>query len=314
MHENPGENGKTAERASQSSIHELLGQPFDIASVKSRSEAEQAAFELYREATIVVTVASHLYEANGPSKFALNRNQAICVGLLIRIAKFMNVVLQLASTHSRGDVVLALNRCLTESALNLEFLVTTDSAKNYDEFVLFSLGPERELYDTIQENIQDRNGEVWPIEQRMLNSIERTCRVSGVRIDDVKVRNPDWGKNFRERLKQIGKEDWYLHVQRVASHAIHGSWVDLVLHHIDFDGSTELFAPDASWSAVDARLLTPIATIILVAARDYIEKHFGKHQDIGAVMQRIDDLGSRIKKLDQMHEELMTNKPAPDPA
>jgi hypothetical protein len=67
--------------------------------------------------------------------------------------------------------VQALNRIIFESAVSLEFLVLSQDGKYFDQFVDFGLGPERELYDQIQANIQARAGEVWPIEERLLGSI-----------------------------------------------------------------------------------------------------------------------------------------------
>lgn len=50
----------------------------------------------------------------------------------------------------------------------------------------------------------------------------------------------------RERMKAIDEEYLYLVVQRIPSHAVHGSWVDLLLHHLDEHGGG--FAPDSQWS------------------------------------------------------------------
>jgi hypothetical protein len=159
---------------SQVNARELLGDPVSVGPFNTRADAERTGFELYREAAIVVAVASHLYVSENPKTKALTRDQAVCVGLLVRIAKFMSVVLRLASGDKYGDVVLALNRCILESATNLEFLAKSDSAELFEKFRRHSLGPERELYDTIQKNISGRDGEVWPIEKRMLRSIDRS--------------------------------------------------------------------------------------------------------------------------------------------
>src|SRR5579864_8893967 len=113
----------------------------------------------------------------------------------------MLVVTQLSSKGDRAEVVSALCRSINESAINLEFLVHTNDDKYFDQFVKFSLGPERELYDIIQAKIAARGGDVWPIEYRMLKSINNVCQASGVKIEEVNRKYGDWGGGLRERLK-----------------------------------------------------------------------------------------------------------------
>jgi hypothetical protein len=69
-----------------------------------------------------------------------------------------------------------------ESAINLEFLASKNDDKYFDQFVKFSLGPERELYDIIEANVAARGGEVWPIEQRMFG-LNQQC-LPGIRCDN----------------------------------------------------------------------------------------------------------------------------------
>jgi hypothetical protein len=98
-------------------LEELLGERFAIDDIDRTSDNElsRAAFELYKETGSVVSVAAHVWEAD-PEGEGLARNQAISVGLLVRIAKFMLAVIQLSAGPDRGDVVLALNRSIFESA------------------------------------------------------------------------------------------------------------------------------------------------------------------------------------------------------
>src|SRR5260370_37784000 len=99
----------------------------------------------------------------------------MCAGLMVKISKFMVAVIQLSTSDARGEIVLALNRIIFESAISLEFLVRSTDDKYFDQFVDFSLVPEGELYDQIQANIGARNGEIFPIRNRLLASISNTC-------------------------------------------------------------------------------------------------------------------------------------------
>src|SRR6266705_2670367 len=184
----------------------MLSLRVEIAGIAGETDPEKinvVAFELYKEALSVVNFAAHLLDEPAAVKGGWPRNQAICAGLMIRIAKFMLVVTQLSTKRDRAEVVTALNRSIMESAINLEFLVSTNDEKYFDQFVRFSLGPERELYDIIQANVAARGGEVWSIEQRMLESINHVCQESGVKIEEVNRKYGDWSGGLRERLKAL---------------------------------------------------------------------------------------------------------------
>ena len=65
----------------------------------------------------------------------LDRNQAICAGLLVRISKYMLSVVKLSSDIEHGETVQALNRCIIESIVNVRYLLVKDSEAVYDRFV-----------------------------------------------------------------------------------------------------------------------------------------------------------------------------------
>lgn len=189
----------------------------EVVKIEDATDVEKVndlVFELYKEALSVVNLAAHLLDDAANVKGGWPRNQAICGGLMIRIAKFMLVVTQLSAKRDRADVVCALNRSILESGVNLEFLLNKNEDAVFDQFVKFSLGPERELYDIVQANIAKRGGEVLPIEKRMLESINRVCEASSVKIEEVKQKYGDWGGGLRERLNNLGKEEQYISVQR----------------------------------------------------------------------------------------------------
>ncbi len=286
-------------------VAELLAPAADISNIETMDGVEEAAFELYKETAILVAVIANLYEGDVPAEMALDRNRAVCAGLLVRIAKFMMAVIQLTAKDRRGEVVLVLNRCILESAINLEFLVTQNSDQLFDRFVKNSLGPERELYDVIQTNIRARNGQVLAIEDRMLTSVERVFRLSGVKFDEVQPKYSEWGQNFRERLKALDKEYMYLFLQRIPSHAVHGSWIDILLHHVDGDVETGKFSPHPEWARADARLLLPIATLLLETVGAYVTRYFPEPDRLQLIKDRISDLSARIHSIDELHERLM---------
>lgn len=277
----------------------------DIAAEKDPEKLNERVFELYKEALSVVNLAAHLLDDAAAGKGGWARNQAVCAGLMIRISKFMLVVTQLSATKNRAEVVHALNRSILESATNLEFLATKNEEQWFEQFVKSSLGPERALYDLIQKKIAERGGEVRPIEKRMLESIDNVCTASGAKIEEVNPQYGEWGGGVRERLKALAKEELYVGVQRIPSHAVHGTWVDLIMNHLDYDGKNGVYTPDPDFGQVDARLLGPTAVFVLDSTKVYLERYFSHIPESKLLFERIDDLSDRIFQVDAAHENLM---------
>ncbi len=285
----------------------MLIAPVDIGDVASETDIDkinERSFELYKESGSVVNLASLPHDDSSASTGGWQRDQAVCAALLIRICKFMVAVTQLSSVRNRADVVLALNRSILETAINLEFLLDANDGGMFDRFVTSGLGPERELYDLIQSNIANRGGTVLPIERRMLSSIEDVCRVSSVKVEEIDRKHGDWAGGVRARLKAIGKEEYYAGLMRVPSHAVHGNWVDLYKNHLHYDEKTGKFSPNTYFGDVDDRHLGPVARIVLEATVPYIKRYFGQIPEARLILHRAEDLIGRLSVVGDARETL----------
>jgi hypothetical protein len=293
---------EAVEREKNSPVHEFLVEPTEVTEEVLRKCSEEPqftelAFNLYRETGRVLSVCAYSYMGQPGSKMTLKLEQAICAGLLVRIVKFMVAVVQLGDQADRGEVILALNRCITESAVNLRFLVLKGG---YEEFIKSGLSVERELHDLIVSNIKARGGGVLPIETRMLESIQRTFDRSGYKLQDVNARFQPWGGGMRKRLSDIGWAEAHVSIERIPSHAVHGTWVDLLLHHLKL--ADEGFAPDPTWLSIDTRYLIPVCLVVLEAARDYLTAFLGDIAGLQPLYERIDNLKERILRVFEAHE------------
>ena len=92
-------------------------------------------------------------------------DQAVCAGFLSRISKIMVSVAKLSSGEEHGEVVPILNRCILESSVDLQYLLKKNDDAVFERFVKVGLKSERELYDIIQKNITNRNGQELEIER-----------------------------------------------------------------------------------------------------------------------------------------------------
>ena len=285
------------------SLNRVLGPPTDVSGVgHPGSSLRQMAFDLYRESAMLLTLVGSLSAAADQS---LSRNHAIEAGLVVRMTKFMTSVLALKADKIRehGEVILTLNRCIAESAINLQFFCQAATEDDYEEYIRSSLRPERDQQKLIERNIEARGSEL-PIEARMLKSIARVFRLSGV-ADIAELARIPKRKDYRKILEAIGLHDAYPMLQGVPSHMVHGTWVDVVLHHVEESETGFRAKPEPLRS--DARLLLPTCIIVLHAVRSYIESRFDS-RGAEILLARIDDLIDRVHTINDSHEKTLSSK------
>lgn len=287
-------------------IDSMLEKPFvdasaeAVAACKEERDFTGLAHGLYREAGCVIFVCASVVGPTGK----LLRNQAICAGLLVRIGKFMTAIAQLTFEEDRREVVTALSRCICESATNLRYLILKNDDALYTAFVQSGLGPQREVFDKVNANITARGGIRLPIEERMLEMTANLCALSGLKIEDVPAAGRDWGGNMRQKIDALGlPPQAYGALQRYGSHAVHGTWTDLLVHHLrPSSPATPIeFSIQGDFMATDERDFGPVAYYVLDAAREYLV-HFFKTTTADPLHARIDDLQVRITRVGEADE------------
>ena len=170
-----------------------------------------------------------------------------------------------------------------------------DSNAVYDKFVKNGLRAERELYDIIHENIESREGERLVIEQGMLKSILDKCESSGVAIDDINPKAGNWGGSFQDRVKALRLDERaYTILQRIPSHAIHGTWMDLLNNHLL--PMENRFEPNFDHLQTDGELLMPVAFLVAEAAKEYLDKYIGR-QAAKPLYERLESVQTRLMKV-----------------
>ena len=121
-------------------LRRLVGPPVEVAeevieTCRTNEQFGALVYELYKEAGSLVCVTSAAYFGDKGDAIKFDRNQAICVGLLVRISKLMVSVVKLSADIEHWDTVMALNRCIIESTVNLRYLLFKDDDRVYDGFV-----------------------------------------------------------------------------------------------------------------------------------------------------------------------------------
>ena len=239
-----------------------------------------------------------------------NRDQAIVGGNVVRLYKLISAVLD-QTCKRRRETSFIFTRLAFEVIVNLKFLIKNASTELFESYIRYSLRHERKLHDRIQENIASRDGEVLPIETRMLNSIERTATKSEISIQDVSTSEPkNWGnKNIFERAKDVELDEIYLAAMGGGSHSVHGNWMDLLEYHLeDKEGG---FGPNLEWRTPRPQVLYTMARLAAEAIADYVmflkDENILDYSSCDKFVGRLTDVICRTAKTDETHEAFLTS-------
>ena len=89
---------------------------------------------------------------------------------------------------------------------------------------------EKDLWNTIKENINLNSEEVLNIEKRMQISIQNSFESSDFEIEEVN-RSSKW-KSIKSRAENIFSEQFYSVFYGIGSHSIHGNWQDILSNNL----------------------------------------------------------------------------------
>lgn len=278
--------------------------PTKLEGFSSEEDFNGLSVDLLVEVGSYVCIAYSLLPA---STKRWNRDQAIIGGNMVRLYKLICALLD-QTCQRRRMTAFIFGRLAFETIVNIAYLIEFGSPELFDLYVQHSLKHERRLYDRIRENIAARGGEELQIETRMLASIDRACRKSGVTISNIKASGAgNWGgKNLYEKAEAVGLNYIYLGVFGGPSRNVHGSWADLMEYHLDYEDDEQLsFAPEPLWHRPRPQLLFTIARLTVPVVQRYFA-HVTAEPDVFA--DELQDLAERISTADSAHE-LFLQKP-----
>jgi hypothetical protein len=275
-----------------------------LSSATTETEFTAAAVSLMVETASYSCLAAG---ALGP-KSTWDRDNAAIGGNVVRQYKLLDAFLD-QICKDRDETAMIMARLVFETTVNIRFFVQHFSKPLVDSYVKLSLRHERKLRDNIQTSIRGRNGVVLPIEDRMLNSIERAEKAAGVSLDaiDLKDKRP-WGeKNLFEKAKDVGLQNLYLAAFGGASHNVHGNWHEIYSNHLDWDEASNSFTPRLKWRHARPQIVTSLALVIIETLKIYFE--FVGGDELSQYFDpKLDDLNNRVLDLVDAHEQYLSKK------
>jgi hypothetical protein len=279
---------------------------------------QMAAFTSESEFTgvsvsLMVETASYCCLAAGTmgDRETWDRDTAAVAGNMVRQYKLLDSFLdQICQRREETGRILA--RLVFETTVNIRFLIKHFSSELIDSYISHSMRHERKLHDVIQGKIKDRGGIMLPIEDRMLQSIDRAAKGGSIQIDEIDLtdRSPWGGKNTFDKAKDVGLEQLYLASFGGGSHSIHGNWQEIYANHIEWDGACS-FTPKMQWRTPRPQLITSMALMINETSDVYF--NFIGGAEVGEYFGvRLQDLQKRIHRLVKAHETYLSAKQWPN--
>ena len=267
----------------------------------SEDDFNGLSVEILIEVGSYIVVAANLLSADTRR---WNRDQAILGGHLVRLYKLISALLD-QICQRRREITFIVSRLAFECIVNLRFLLAKTDRSNFDSYVRYSLRQERRLFEVIHKHIEERNGEILPVEDRMLRSIDRTMKASGVSISDLSKSQPkNWAeKNLHEKAEEVGLGKAYLGVFGGPSASVHGNWMDLLEFHLETHEDDESFSPNLRWRNPRPQIAQTVALLATDVVREYFVHVFG--EPIDALEDRFDNLSNRILQAMESHEAFL---------
>lgn len=278
-----------------------------IASFTSDEDFLELAFNLLTEVTSYIGVAAC---ALG-SEPVWSRDQAAVGGNMVRLFKLLSAFLD-RTQQWRPEMSTILSRLAFEAIVNARYLIANFSPDLVASYLHHSLRHERQLWDTIQSNIEGRAGVVLPIEDRMMKSISRSAKFSGLTIEtiDPKAKGQWGGKHLRQKAEAVGLDRPYLAVFGGMSHNVHGSWQDLQQYHLEEAGE-EAFTPRLEWGRPRPQPSFALGVLSLEAAADFFG-FIGGDEVLAYMRGDLNDLVARLHQANAAHELYLQGKIWPE--
>lgn len=237
-----------------------------------------------------------------PHAKSYTKRHAPIVGLTVRMIKlYQGILREIAERHAElSDVY---KRPFLEAHVTCTYLMKNDRA-SARSFVVTSYRAEKEMLAHL--NGIRRSRPLLPIEKRMRESILWHIKNAGLSQREL-LSCKSWrldGKNIRAILEFLGWSLSYAFGFAASSHAVHGTWYDLVVHHLHREGSAYL--PELRFTTPDPRMIAPTSIVLAEHLRAYV-LHFSLDAE-GTIDRVLGRFASYFDRFDQSWEKQLVEE------
>lgn len=228
-------------------------------------------FEWYKFVGTLNTIVAHIQRDSPAFRSVPALHYYVLVGLLNRCARLMLSNVALSYEGKFGETTAIVDRCIFESAVKITWLCTDPSEEKFRRFLADGLQTELELKARIETNISGRDGRPFPIETRMLASIEN--HVAAAQLTESEVGATKKLPDLASMLSSLGTDRLiYVVAQKIGSHHVHGTWPALLFHYLDEAPSgSRTFVPRGHDCSTHVNQYVFVPKVILGALSVYVE-------------------------------------------
>jgi hypothetical protein len=221
----------------------------------------------------------------------------VLVGLLNRCSRLMLANIRLSSTRKYGETTSLLDRSISETAVKVQWLCYKDNVESFVRYLADGLKKDLILKGQIEQNIENRNGSILVIEQRMLDSIQKCLTLSGLSEQDVNdaKKLPD----FASMCNDLGYDDaLYTAIQRMGSHAVHGSWSELVFNYLK-EENQRFYPRDHEIDTQDVQYIS-IIHLVLCALEAFLRHTISDVPERREIINTLHEVDEKITEIQHL--------------
>lgn len=221
-------------------------------------------------------------------------HNGVLVGLLNRCSRLMLANIRLSSTRKYGETTSLLDRSISETAIKVQWLCHKNNAESFVRYLADGLKKDLILKGQIERNIENRNGSILVIEQRMLDSIQKCLDLSGLSEQDVNdaKKLPD----FASMCNDLGYDDaLYTAIQRMGSHAVHGSWSELVFNYLK-EENQRFYPRDHEIDTQDVQYIS-ISHLVLGALEAFLKHTISDVPERREIINTLHEVDEKITEI-----------------
>lgn len=260
---------------------DLIPDPPDIpddllAHCRERDDYRQILFEYYKYVATLCVISSYL-EFESPAWTGGKRLRwVVLVGLLTRCHRIMGGHLEFWQDDRYGDLSRIFDRCLLETCTKIRWIASDPTDVRLRRYLEDGLKGEAEQVKEINRNIEARGGEQIVIEQRMLEAIQNTLEAAEMSMDDLaSIRK---GPPLSAMFEDLGERRFvYTVMGKLASHAVHGSWPNLLNSYLEGE-TKESLRPRANPQPSHINQYVINSLYVLDACLSYVEANFNSDE------------------------------------
>ena len=264
----------------------------EIARCKEKNNFISIAFEWSKYLAVVCNKLASISRDSPGAHSRPELQYVIVQGLLNRNSRLMYSMIYLGRENKFDETIRILARCQQETLLTVQWLVKYADKDSFRRYLRKGLEGDEELWAFLEGEIEKRDGKTLVMEERMLNSIKRSFNTAEITRDELK--QIKGMPSFRQICEQLGYNDMaYVSVMRIGSHAVHGTWSDLLFSYIEqVEGRFQL--RDNDRTSPSENFYTTANFFTISTLKSYISFILTPDPQTTAIIDKLDSIGKEV--------------------